>query len=435
MKYLFLIFTLVLLGCASNKSQQLPDNDSIPIINLSDDVLKVESLPLSEAASKVEVIPLEMTDKSLIGEIAKLQVTDDNIWIESYGDERRLFRFSRSGKYLNKVGMIGQGPQEYIRMDDFCIDNIRKEVYIVTTTCGIKVYDFEGKFKRIATNILVDDMFMTAYTQYLFYDNRFFIAQNLALYNIPTPKDSVWSFALLDSTFHKKKIFKNPAHIGREKQIIENGVRFDVFVNYWTETPTDIDTYSNQLTLKYPDTDTIYQFDSAKEELLPQYVIFTNEEKGDYATTHLLYRERKAFDYFYIRSYYPSEDFIYLLGRKEDKILTYCYNKQDGSVRMQERQGEIIEKYSTYLKLYSHSMRYKFLLTNDLCGGDFTIDYRSSGKYWVDVLEPGSEDNWIDVEQIKASTVKNEAEKQKFVKTLEGVDEESNPILVIATLK
>lgn len=72
----------------------------------------------------------------------------------------------------------------------------------------------------------------------------------------------------------------------------------------------------------------------------------------------------------------------------------------------------------------------------------FYLRYSSIGcidsflsKYWIDVLEPGSKDNWIDVEQIKASTLCDENRKQDFAKVLENVDEDSNPILMIATLK
>lgn len=67
---------------------------------------------------------------------------------------------------------------------------------------------------------------MTMYFQFALYDNKFFIAQNLAFINKPTPKDSVWSFAWVDSTYQKKKIFKNPAHIGREEEIMKNGINF-----------------------------------------------------------------------------------------------------------------------------------------------------------------------------------------------------------------
>ena len=65
----------------------------------------------------------------------------------------------------------------------------------------------------------------------------------------------------------------------------------------------------------------------------------------------------------------------------------------------------------------------------------FHVDYRSQGKYWIDVLIPNSEDNWIDIDEMRTSDVKDESLKAKFIHTLENVEEESNPILVIATLK
>ena len=438
MKNCFLLIAIAsfLLGCSGNKKENtLQDEEGTPVINLSsDNVSKVALLPLSEAAAKVEIVSLEVTDESLIGEITKMKVTDSDIWVKHYKDNHVL-RFSRSGKFLNKVGKVGQGPEEYIRMADFFVDENTKEVYIQTTIVGVKVYDYEGNYKRTAAKTSPDDVFMTMYFQFALYDNKFFIAQNLAFINKPTPKDSVWSFAWVDSTYQKKKIFKNPAHIGREEEIMKNGINFQQFVNYWLEPFTSIDTYGNQLTLKYPDTDTIYRYDSPANELVPQYIISTHEEKGDYGATHVWFRERSAFDYFSIYSYYPSKDNIYLLCSKGETIYTYCYGKQTGKVKVKERKSEITER-----MLGNHTLRRLegakyFILDNDLCGGSFHVDYRSQGKYWIDVLIPNSEDNWIDIDEMRTSELMDESLKAKFIHTLENVKEESNPILVIATLK
>lgn len=438
MKNCFLLIAIAsfLLGCSGNKKENtLQDEEGTPVINLSsDNVSKVALLPLSEAAAKVEIVSLEVTDESLIGEITKMKVTDSDIWVKHYKDNHVL-RFSRSGKFLNKVGKVGQGPEEYIRMADFFVDENTKEVYIQTTIVGVKVYDYEGNYKRTAAKTSPDDVFMTMYFQFALYDNKFFIAQNMAFINKPTPKDSVWSFAWVDSTYQKKKIFKNPAHIGREEEIMKNGINFQQFVNYWLEPFTSIDTYGNQLTLQYPDTDTIYRYDSPANELVPQYIISTHEEKGDYGATHVWFRERSAFDYFSIYSYYPSKDNIYLLCSKGETIYTYCYGKQTGKVKVKERKSEITER-----MLGNHTLRRLegakyFILDNDWCGGSFHVDYRSQGKYWIDVLVPNSEDNWIDVDELKVSNVKDVSLKAKFIHILENVEEESNPILVIATLK
>lgn len=65
--FLLLIGVFVLLGCSSNKKQEPISKSGIPVINLSEDVSTVPSLLLSEAASKVDIVPLEVTDESLLG--------------------------------------------------------------------------------------------------------------------------------------------------------------------------------------------------------------------------------------------------------------------------------------------------------------------------------------------------------------------------------
>ena len=429
-----LLLIITLLGCSSNMKQEPISKSGIPVINLSEDVSTVPSLLLSESAEKLEIVSLEMTDQSMLGEIRRIQVTDHNIWID-HGREFYIYRFSRTGKFLNKIGSIGQGPGEYTTYSTFLVDEDKKEVYIIANTNGVLAYDFEGNFKRKIVDIqTILQLFSSVYDQYILNNQKFFATQNFALYR-PIDKDSLWSFVSLGDDFQKKKYFKNPAHVGREEQIIANRANMDRMVNYWREYLTSMDTYNAQLTLKYPDTDTIYCYDDATNQLLPQYAIFTDEEKGDYEATHLWFKDRKAFDYFSIFSYYPTKDFIYLVGSKGEEVYTYCYNKKDGSVRLQKRQSAITERDVPWFSFPLRQMKRDFVLDNDLGGGDFTVDSRSSGKYWIDILEPGGDENWIDIDQIKSSTVIDESKKKELIQVLENVTEDSNPILLIATLK
>ena len=404
------------------------------MINLSEDVSTVPSLLLSESAEKLEIVSLEMTDQSMLGEIRRIQVTDHNIWID-HGREFYIYRFSRSGKFLNKIGSIGQGPGEYTTYSTFLVDEDKKEVYIIANTNGVLAYDFEGNFKRKIVDIqTILQLFSSVYDQYILNNQKFFAIQNFALYR-PIDKDSLWSFVSLGDDFQKKKYFKNPAHVGKEELIIANRANMDRMVNYWREYLTSMDTYNGQLTLKYPDTDTIYCYDDATNQLLPQYAIFTDEEKGDYEATHLWFKDRKSFDYFSIFSYYPTKDFVYLIGSKGEEVYTYCYNKKDGSVRLQKRQSAITERDVPWFSFPLRQMKRDFVLDNDLGGGDFTVDSRSSGKYWIDVLDSSDNENWIDIDQIKSSTVIDESKKKELIQVLENVTEDSNPILLIATLK
>ena len=431
---LLLIGVFVLLGCSSNKKQEPISKSGVPVINLSEDVSTVPSLLLSEAAEKLEIVPLEMTDESVLSDITEMQVTDHNIWID-HGREFYIYRFSRTGKFLNKIGSIGQGPGEYTTYSTFLVDEDKKEVYIIANTNGVLAYDFEGNFKRKIVDIqTILQLFSSVYDQYILNNQKFFATQNFALYR-PIDKDSLWSFVSLGNDFQKKKYFKNPAHVGKEEQIIANRANMDRMVNYWMEYLTSVDIYNGQLTLKYPDTDTIYCYDDATNQLLPQYAIFTDEEKGDYEATHLWFKDRKAFDYFSIFSYYPTKDFVYLIGSKGEEVYTYCYNKKDGSVRLQKRQSAITERDVPWFSFPLRQMKRDFVLDNDLGGGDFTVDSRSSGKYWIDILEPGGDENWIDIDQIKSSTVIDESKKKELIQVLESATEDSNPILMIATLK
>ena len=434
MKSILLLLIITLLGCSSNKKQEPISRSGVPVINLSEDVSTVPSLLLSEAAEKLEIVPLEMTDESVLSDITEMQVTDHNIWID-HGREFYIYRFSRTGKFLNRIGSIGQGPGEYVNYLTFLVDEDKKEVYIFSTNNGVLVYDFEGGFKKQISDFqTMVGMFSSIYKQYILNDHKFFAIQNFGLYR-SVDKDSLWSFVSLDDNFQKKRLFKNPVHVGKEEQIIANRANMDRMVNYWMEYLTSVDIYNGQLTLKYPDTDTIYCYDDATNQLLPQYAIFTDEEKGDYEATHLWFKDRKAFDYFSIFSYYPTKDFIYLVGSKGEEVYTYCYNKKDGSVRLQKRQSAITERDVPWFSFPLRQMKRDFVLDNDLGGGDFTVDSRSSGKYWVDILEPGGDENWIDIDQIKSSTVIDESKKKELIRVLESTTEDSNPILMIATLK
>ena len=433
MKSILLLLIITLLGCSSNKQEPI-SRSGVPVINLSEDVSTVPSLLLSEAAEKLEIVPLEMTDESVLSDITEMQVTDHNIWID-HGREFYIYRFSRTGKFLNRIGSIGQGPGEYVNYLTFLVDEDKKEVYIFSTNNGVLVYDFEGGFKKQISDFqTMVGMFSSIYKQYILNDHKFFAIQNFGLYR-SVDKDSLWSFVSLDDNFQKKRLFKNPVHVGKEEQIIANRANMDRMVNYWMEYLTSVDIYNGQLTLKYPDTDTIYCYDDATNQLLPQYAIFTDEEKGDYEATHLWFKDRKAFDYFSIFSYYPTKDFVYLIGSKGEEVYTYCYNKKDGSVRLQKRQSAITERDVPWFSFPLRQMKRDFVLDNDLGGGDFTVDSRSSGKYWIDILEPGGDENWIDIDQIKSSTVIDESKKKELIRVLESATEDSNPILMIATLK
>ena len=94
MKYIPLLLICALISCTPGKKQQTSttETNGVAVINLSENVSDASSLPLSDAVAKVEFVCLEATTEALTAGIHLVQVTDHDIWIAHYKDNRILRR-------------------------------------------------------------------------------------------------------------------------------------------------------------------------------------------------------------------------------------------------------------------------------------------------------------------------------------------------------
>lgn len=432
-----LIAILLLMGCKQNVAKVGSNDDAIKVIDIENSLSEiVPSLPLSDAASTVEIIPLETNSNSFIANMEDVAVTERDIFVSDYKDQR-LLRFSREGKFLNKIGTIGQGPEEYIQMWQFLIDEEKKEVYIVTILKGINVYEYNGTFKRKVSKTTVNDMTLGDCSISLYGSTPFICNTLPVLKPNVNSVDSLWSFALADSCFNIKARFYNPSFQGHEKEIIEHRARaFEgEWANYWKEQKPSIDFYDGKFAMKYFGVDTLYQFDVDKQVFLPKYSLSLGK-RPDFEMSHLWIKERKFFDYLWVYDFYDSKDYIYFSAAQSDKIYAICYDKGNGKVKATEKQGKIFEHQFPAFSTPFLRMDTPFSLKNDLCGGgDFTVEYKSLGKYWVSTVLPSDLLEKLDEEELKKESVKDEKAKQQLLHVLGSVTEEDNPILIIATLK
>lgn len=81
----------------------------------------------------MEIVPLEMTDQSMLGEIRRIQVTEHDIWIHDF-NKFYIYRFSRTGKFLNRIGSIGQAPGEYVNFSTFLVDEYKRRSILFLIT-------------------------------------------------------------------------------------------------------------------------------------------------------------------------------------------------------------------------------------------------------------------------------------------------------------
>ncbi|WP_308550512.1 6-bladed beta-propeller [uncultured Parabacteroides sp.] len=105
-----------------------------------------QELSLDALGMKVDAIPLETTNDCLIKNISVLEESHDFYWLIS---DNLIYKFDKSGHFLQQIGAIGQGPEEYVSAK--VIQPVEKEHSLyVMDYFGRKmtVYDFDGRFLR-----------------------------------------------------------------------------------------------------------------------------------------------------------------------------------------------------------------------------------------------------------------------------------------------
>ena len=142
--FFFFSFFLFLAGCGNQSKPVSVEQEIITPLSAGNAVNDL--LPYIDS---VEVVPLETTGKALIGLVGKiLLLPNGNVLIKSTAS---MFIFSPEGKFLFQIGKNGRGPEEYLTIDDVCLSQDARELWILGG-CEIVKYSTEtGQFIRKTT--------------------------------------------------------------------------------------------------------------------------------------------------------------------------------------------------------------------------------------------------------------------------------------------
>ena len=142
--FIFFSFFLFLAGCGNQSKPVSVEQEIITPLSAGNAV--DDLLPYIDS---VEVVPLETTGKALIGLVGKiLLLPNGNVLIKSTAS---MFMFSPEGKFLFQIGKNGRGPEEYLTIDDVCLSQDARELWILGG-CEIVKYSTEtGRFIRKTT--------------------------------------------------------------------------------------------------------------------------------------------------------------------------------------------------------------------------------------------------------------------------------------------
>jgi hypothetical protein len=167
-----IIFLLINTFSACHNSQTLEVSSNID--ESKNTLIKLDASwfePKSEYKQfDLEYIPLETSEKPLIGYIDDIKVHDDVHFILDKNVAKGIFIFDAAGKFINSIRTSGRGPQEIFRINDFTVDTNRNRI-IISDLSLRKVLEFDYHCQFIAE-----------YSNNLWFSNIEYLNDNTFLY-------------------------------------------------------------------------------------------------------------------------------------------------------------------------------------------------------------------------------------------------------------
>jgi hypothetical protein len=136
MKFFIIILCLLLISCNRQVSKSVSGYEDVETVDSSVEKITVENinrynvLKCSEVFDSISFVRLETCDSSLIGTINKIVATDEYFFILDYSTAKAVFAFDKTGKFLNRIGTKGNGPEEYDCPDDIVYDKYNGELLV-----------------------------------------------------------------------------------------------------------------------------------------------------------------------------------------------------------------------------------------------------------------------------------------------------------------
>ena len=140
-KHVLCALPILLAACGQGKPQK-EECIHIDLTHLME--ADAEKKSLEEWAKNVQFIPLETNDDILIKYISSVYQKEDKFLV-SHGNNR-VSIFDKNGKYLHDISSKGEGPTNFISVNDVTLHN--DLIYIHETNNLIKAFDWEGNFVK-----------------------------------------------------------------------------------------------------------------------------------------------------------------------------------------------------------------------------------------------------------------------------------------------
>ena len=415
MKIIAVLFciTLCIVCCSNNKT-----SCEYPVIDVVNSIGKYQKVYCSDFFSSIELIPLETRDDCLLDfNYYHVIELNDKIIITRGDNRTQLYCFSRTGKYMNKIGQRGQGPGDYVFFTEVFLNTEKPVIYVVNNG-RISEYDFQGKFLHSFQIPSPDNRYLSRIT---------YVGKNLFVSQVHYDGKNRFKYCLFDQNGDTVKTFPNHIFFNRVGTMRSS--------NDASLLPIRVD---NMIYLKDFINDTLFVLTNMN--LRPAYIFgFNNsyaKDRLENSNPNITFPVNLSIsniigmpNYFFYTIIVPES-----YPRPKSKHVYYpeikMFLSQDGSVH-----GIYNIKNKMNILLDTDEYLQKGII-NDINGGLSVIPryYAGNGEI-VDVWNVDDMKEILTDEYFGKLTIKDEKGHQKLKELLKTLKEDDNPIVVIAKLK
>lgn len=153
-KYLKYAFILVLgyhlTMCQIFNNRNRISNTSINknLIDINIDNLDYDNTVFySDIFKSFKLITLETNENCLIGQINKIELFNDTIFVLDKNIGKSLYEFDANGNFIRKIGKLGRGPGKYLAPISFAIDRDIRRIKILDNQ-KVLIYSMTGEFQK-----------------------------------------------------------------------------------------------------------------------------------------------------------------------------------------------------------------------------------------------------------------------------------------------
>lgn len=286
-----------------------------------DSVKRENTFRTSDLFKKINVIILEDHEYALISDITEMQIIDDKIYILDAWQMNRLYVYDRiTGKYLKQIGSRGQGPEEYLVIMSFCIDTLRKELYVLDDG-KFKIHKYDVETGKYLTNI---DIPSDIYYRYISFSNNKLYLSTVNWYY--EQNDNCIASIDLKTKAFKRHISGNKYNLGWQ-ELSFNSWKFFVTPDKYVEE------HMNTVFILESDTVRPYLTIKCRDWIKKEYLL-TLDQEDELGTERSFYADEHN-QARHIHNYIERDDYIYF-EYDQKGYHPVLFNKNTGEIRHYE---------------------------------------------------------------------------------------------------